>query len=128
MLAALVDNALRHAPDGGEVRLRALDGDGHVRFEVEDTGPGVAPDDLARVFDRFYEADPARDRAAGHSGLGLAIVKALVEAHGGQVGVINAAGAGARFWFALPSAPAAPPESPPVDRPLSTVPVRATWP
>jgi signal transduction histidine kinase len=95
---------------------------------VEDTGPGVAPDDLARVFDRFYEADPARDRAAGHSGLGLAIVKALVEAHGGQVGVRNAAGAGACFWFALPSAPAAPPESPAVDRPLPAVPVRATWP
>jgi signal transduction histidine kinase len=128
VLAALVDNALRHAPEGGEVRLRAVDGRGQVRFEVEDTGPGVAPEDLDRVFDRFYEADPARDRAAGHSGLGLAIVKALIEAHGGRVGVVNAAGAGACFWFELPSSPAVPPESPAVGRVLPAAPVRATWP
>ncbi len=104
VLAALVDNALRHAPPGGEVRLRARRADTMVQFEVEDTGPGVAPGDLGRVFERFYEADPARDRAAGHSGLGLAIVKALVEAHGGRVGVENVPGSGARFWFQLPTA------------------------
>lgn len=104
-LAALTDNALRHAPEGGEVRLRTLAVDGAVRFEVEDTGPGVAPADLPHVFERFFEADEARDRAAGHTGLGLAIVKALVEAHGGRVGVENAPGAGARFWLELPAAP-----------------------
>ncbi len=101
VLAALVDNALRHAPPGGEVRLRTHGTGPVVRFEVEDTGPGVAADDLGRVFDRFFEADEARDRAAGHSGLGLAIVRALVEAHGGRVGVENVPGSGARFWFEL---------------------------
>jgi signal transduction histidine kinase len=104
VLAALTDNALRHTPSGGEIRLRAHEVRGMIRFEVEDTGPGVAPQDLDHVFDRFYEADPARDRAAGHTGLGLAIVKALVEAHGGRAGVENAAGAGARFWFELEAA------------------------
>ncbi len=101
VLAALVDNALRHAPPGGEVRLRTHGTGPVVRFEVEDTGPGVAADDLGRVFDRFFEADEARDRAAGHSGLGLAIVRALVEAHGGRVGVENVPASGARFWFEL---------------------------
>ncbi len=108
VLAALVDNALRHAPPGGEVRLRARAAAGRARVEVEDTGPGVAPADLPRVFDRFYEADPARDRVAGHTGLGLAIVKALVEAHGGRVGVENVVGAGACFWFELPAVADAP--------------------
>lgn len=102
VLAALVDNAIRHTPAGGEVRLRTRRVATGFRFEVEDTGPGVSPDDLPRVFDRFYEADPARDRAVGHSGLGLAIVKALVEAHGGRVGVENVPGAGACFWFEFP--------------------------
>ena len=108
VLAALVDNALRHAPPVGEVRLRTHGTGSIVRFEVEDTGPGVAPDDLGRVFDRFFEADAARDRAAGHTGLGLAIVRALVEAHGGRVGVENVPGSGARFWFELDVAVAAP--------------------
>ena len=108
VLAALVDNALRHTPEGGEIRLRAGEAGGRIRFEVEDTGPGVAPQDLDRVFERFYEADPARDRPAGHTGLGLAIVKALVEAHGGRVGVANVEGAGACFWFELPAAPLGP--------------------
>ncbi len=106
ILAGLVDNALNHTPAGGEVRLRARGVGGSCRFEIEDTGAGVAASDLPRIFDRFYEADPARDRAHGHTGLGLAIVKALVQAHGGRVGVENVPGAGARFWFELPHATA----------------------
>jgi signal transduction histidine kinase len=68
---------------------------------VRDAGPGVAPGDLPHLFERFYQADPARDRSTGTSGLGLSIVKAIIDAHGGSVGVENAAGAGARFWFEL---------------------------
>jgi two-component system sensor histidine kinase BaeS len=75
-----------------------------VRVMVRDTGPGIAPDDLPHVFDRFYQADPARDRSTGSSGLGLAIVRALVEAQGGRVGAENAPGGGALIWFELPAA------------------------
>jgi two-component system sensor histidine kinase BaeS len=103
VLAALVDNALRYTPDGGEIRLRAREDGSGTRLEVEDTGHGVAPEDIDHVFERFYEADPSRERPAGHSGLGLAIVKAIVEAHEGRVGVHNAEGAGACFWIELPS-------------------------
>jgi two-component system, OmpR family, sensor histidine kinase BaeS len=107
VLGALLDNALRHAPAGGTVTLaasadRAADGDG-VRITVTDTGPGLTTEAAAHAFDRFYQADPARDRASGTSGLGLSIVRALVQAHGGSVGVDPRPGTGARFWFRLPS-------------------------
>ena len=104
-LAALLDNALRHAPPGGRVVLagRAATG-GAVRVEVRDTGPGIAAEDLARVFDRLYQADPARDRRTGSSGLGLAIVRALAEAQGGRVGAGAAPEGGALVWMELPRA------------------------
>jgi two-component system sensor histidine kinase BaeS len=105
VLAALLDNALRHTPPGGRVVLagRAAAG-GAVRVEVRDTGPGIAPEDLARVFDRLYQADPARDRRTGSSGLGLAIVRALAEAQGGRVGAGTAPEGGALVWMELPRA------------------------
>jgi signal transduction histidine kinase len=106
-IAALLDNAIRFAPRGGTVRL-----DGGLsprspelaRIEVVDDGPGVPADDLAHVFDRFYQADPSRDRGSGTSGLGLAITRAIVAAHGGSTGVDNPAEGGARFWIDLPLA------------------------
>jgi len=101
VLAALLDNAIRHTPAGGEVAVDAGAEAGRVRVAVRDTGPGIAPDDLPHLFERFYQADPARDRGSGTSGLGLSIVKALVEAHGGRVGAENVDGGGARFWFTL---------------------------
>jgi signal transduction histidine kinase len=73
-----------------------------IRISVQDTGRGVDPVDIPHLFERFYQADPARDRATGTSGLGLAVVRALVLAHGGRVGAENAEGGGARFWFELP--------------------------
>jgi two-component system sensor histidine kinase BaeS len=105
VLAALLDNALRHAPPGGRVVLagRATAGAG-VRIEVRDTGPGIAAEDLPHVFDRLYQADPARDRRTGSSGLGLAIVRALVEAQGGRVGAGAAPEGGALVWMELPRA------------------------
>ncbi len=103
-LAALTDNALRHTPAGGRVRLVAGRTGTIVRLSVEDTGTGIAAEDLGHVFDRFYQADPSRDRRTGTSGLGLSIVRALVEAHGGRVGAENGAEGGARVWMELPSA------------------------
>jgi signal transduction histidine kinase len=104
MLGSLVDNAMRHTPTGGTITLAASAGTGIVRSHVRDTGPGVAPEDLSHVFERFYQADLSRDRARGSSGLGLAIVKAITTAHGGTVGVTNAPGGGADFWIELPIA------------------------
>lgn len=104
VLGSLVDNALRYTPDGGTIALAATVEAAGVRFDVRDSGPGVAPEDLPHVFERFYQADPSRDRARGSSGLGLAIVKALAEAHGGDVGVQNGSPGGADFWIRLPAA------------------------
>jgi two-component system OmpR family sensor kinase/two-component system sensor histidine kinase BaeS len=104
VLHNLLDNALRHTPAGGNIALRAGCDDGEVWLDVQDSGEGIAPQDLPRVFDRFYRADPARSRATGGSGLGLAIVRAIVEAHGGQVSVASQGvpGQGSTFTLRLP--------------------------
>lgn len=105
VVMALVDNAIRHAPRGGSVRLETRQGATKmVVLAVADSGQGVAPADLPHIFDRFYQADPARDRATGTSGLGLAIVRAIVEAHGGRVRAVTQPGGGARFEVELPGA------------------------
>ena len=104
-IATMVDNAIRFAPPGGRVTVRSTrPGSGPVRVDVLDDGPGVPAADMGRVFDRLYQADPGRDRASGTSGLGLAIARAIVEAHGGRVGVENRPEGGARFWLELPEA------------------------
>ncbi|MFL7810799.1 MAG: sensor histidine kinase [Anaerolineae bacterium] len=97
----LLSNALRYTPAGGRVTLRAWETGGRARIQVSDTGPGIAPKDLPHVFDRFYRAGTARDRASGGSGLGLAIVRALVEAHGGEIEVASLPGEGATFTIVL---------------------------
>ena len=89
VVAALTDNALRHTPKDGRVRFVGERLGSAARISVEDTGAGIADEDLPHVFDRFYQADASRDRRTGTSGLGLSIVRALVEAHGGQVGAEN---------------------------------------
>jgi signal transduction histidine kinase len=104
MLGALVDNALRHTPAGGEVTIEGRPLGDTIEMAVRDTGPGVEPGDLLRVFDRFYRADPSRQRSSGTSGLGLSIVQALAEAQGGDVGVESVTPHGARFWLRLPHA------------------------
>ncbi|GGK01591.1 hypothetical protein GCM10010123_34300 [Pilimelia anulata] len=106
VLGNLMTNALTHTPAGAAVTLRLRDGgDGHAVVEVADTGPGLAPEQAERVFERFYRADAARSRHAGEhtgTGLGLAIVAAIVAAHDGAVSVESAPGAGATFRVRLP--------------------------
>ncbi|GAB4450657.1 MAG: ATP-binding protein [Chloroflexi bacterium OHK40] len=107
-LGNLMSNALRHTPTGGRVTLTArLTNDG-VALEVADTGPGIPPEHLPNIFERFYRADSSRSHTAGGSGLGLAIVRSIVEAHGGQVRASSVPGHGATFTITLPASPAAP--------------------
>ncbi len=101
----LVDNAIKFTPEGGSVDLSSRVEDGSVTIEVADTGAGIDPLDLPRVFERFFKADRARQR--GGTGLGLAIVKHTVEAHGGSIGVDSQLGAGSVFRVTLPLAPPA---------------------
>jgi two-component system phosphate regulon sensor histidine kinase PhoR len=87
----------------------SLGADGaRVWCEVHDTGPGIPPDDVPRVFERFYRVDKARSREKGGTGLGLAIVKHIVVLHGGEVSVQSRLGEGSTFRFEIPRAPAAP--------------------
>jgi two-component system, OmpR family, phosphate regulon sensor histidine kinase PhoR len=81
----LFDNALRHTPQGGRIRVAAQRAGNNVVVRVSDTGSGIGTDHLPRIFERFYRVDPGRSRQEGGTGLGLAIVKHLVEAHGGRV-------------------------------------------
>ena len=109
VLANLLTNALRHTPQGGEVRLRAFRQGEAVAFQVADTGPGIPEEHLPHIFERFYRVDKARDRERGGSGLGLAIVKAILEAHGGEVWVESQVGKGTAFSFSLPASGPPPP-------------------
>jgi len=102
VLSNLYDNSLRHTPRGGVIGVSAAPvGDG-ISVEVTDTGSGIAPEHLPRIFERFYRADPARSRDQGGTGLGLSIVKHLVEAHGGRVDAESAPGRGTTIRFVLP--------------------------
>jgi signal transduction histidine kinase len=105
IVANLVRNAVRYTPEGGLVAVRAARLDGRFAVvSVEDTGEGIAPEALERVFERFFRADESRDRAATGAGLGLAIVRELVAAMGGEVFAESVVGEGSRFSFTAPFA------------------------
>jgi signal transduction histidine kinase len=91
-LQNLAANALRHTPEGGEITLSSTAAAGAIVLTVRDTGPGIPPDHLPLIFDRFYKVDASR-KAAGGSGLGLSIVKTIVERHGGTITARNDGGA-----------------------------------
>lgn len=98
----LVNNAFRYTPEGGTVTIIAKEQNGDFLFSVQDTGMGIAPEDVNKIFDRFYRTDRSRDRESGGSGLGLAITKALVDAHGGWIKVDSQLNAGTTFTIMLP--------------------------
>src|SRR5262249_32668663 len=99
-------NAIRHTPAGGTVTLRAARSDDFVRITVSDSGPGIPPEHLPHIFDRFYKADASRAGPSirSGSGLGLSIVRAIVHRHGGQASAANQPGGGAVFTLLLPAA------------------------
>jgi signal transduction histidine kinase len=103
VLSNLLANALRFTPKGGAITVTAEQQAGAFCICVRDTGVGIAVEDLPRVFDRFYQADPARNRETASSGLGLAIAKAIVVEHGGRIAAESAGpGQGSRFTIELP--------------------------
>lgn len=102
VLMNLVRNAITYTPEGGLVAVEVSpDGPQHVEVRVEDTGVGIPPEDLERIFDRFYRTDASRSRATGGFGLGLAISRDLVQAMGGSIAVTSEPGAGSRFTVKL---------------------------
>jgi len=102
VLANLLSNAARYTPAGGTVTVRAERRPSDLLVSVINTGEGIPPEDLDRVFERFYRVEKSRDRARGGAGIGLAVVKQLVEAAGGRVGAESADGH-TRVWFSLPA-------------------------
>jgi two-component system OmpR family sensor kinase len=100
----LVANALRHTPEGGTITLRAAQADGVATLSVSDTGKGIAPEHLPLVFERFYKVDESRGAGSTGSGLGLSITKAIIERHGGTIGVTSQPGQ-TTFTVTLPRSP-----------------------
>ncbi len=103
ILTNLFDNALRHTLAGGRITVSADPANDGVVLAVRDTGSGIAPEHLPRIFERFYRADPGRSRAQGGTGLGLAIVKHLVEAHGGRAEARSTPGKGTTIRMYFPA-------------------------
>jgi two-component system OmpR family sensor kinase/two-component system sensor histidine kinase BaeS len=105
VLGNLITNALRHTPPGGTITLHTWPGlydSAQVNISVQDTGTGIAPEELPHIFDRFWKADRARSRSSG-AGLGLAIARRIVEAHGGTIWASSTPGQGTTLGFALPA-------------------------
>ena len=108
MVANLLENAVRHSPAGAAVQVRARRSDAGVTIEVIDEGPGIAADDVARVFERFYRADSARASSDGGAGLGLAIARWIVDLHGGEIHPEPCEPHGCRMVVTLPRATTVP--------------------
>ena len=103
-LSNLVSNAVRYTPQGGRIEVHAfLSTDGNLNLQVKDTGPGIAPEHLPRLTERFYRVDRSRSRESGGTGLGLAIVKHVMQRHGGQLQITSIAGQGSCFNLVFPS-------------------------
>jgi two-component system phosphate regulon sensor histidine kinase PhoR len=102
VLVNLLHNAISYTPEEGSIVLEAGSAPGGAEISVSDNGVGIPPDDVPRIFERFYRVDKARSRDQGGTGLGLSIVKHILEAHGGHVRVESTPGKGSRFTFFLP--------------------------
>jgi signal transduction histidine kinase len=99
VLNNLIGNAIKFTPPGGAVTVRVQQTEDDIQFCIEDTGSGIAPDEIPHIFDRFWQA---RKTARLGTGLGLFLVKGIVEAHGGRVWVESTLGEGSKFFFTLP--------------------------
>lgn len=102
VLINLLDNGIKFTPAGGRITVRASANDENVRIDVEDSGIGIPPENLPRIFERFYRVEKSRSRELGGIGVGLAIVKHIIMAHGGKTGVESVVGKGSKFTFTLP--------------------------
>ena len=102
VLTNILDNAVRHTPAGGHITLATRATQDGVELLVRDTGPGLSPENLERIFDRFYRADQSRNRDQGGSGLGMAIARSIILAHGGQIRVESEPGKGLTVIITLP--------------------------
>ena len=102
MLGILVDNAIRYAGESGTIEIRGKAAGIWSEVSVSDAGPGLEPDDLKRVFERFYRTDQSRTKDTGGSGLGLSIARGIIEADGGHISAESKPGEGATFRFTLP--------------------------
>lgn len=108
VLTNLLDNAIRYTGQQGKITVAVETDHEHARVSVTDDGCGIPADELPRIFDRFYRADPSRTRDTGNAGLGLSICKSIVEAHGGHIGATSEPGKGTTVTFELPLYTAAP--------------------
>jgi PAS domain S-box-containing protein len=102
VLTNLLSNAVKFTEPGGRILVRARRVGASVLTEIEDSGLGIPAEDLGRIFEKFQQLDMSATRDSGGAGLGLAIAKALVEAHGGEIGVNSQPGVGSTFWYTLP--------------------------
>ncbi len=112
VLTNLISNAVKFSPPGSQVSVSCMTGRDRVRLSVTDAGPGIAEADHDRVFAKFQQLDQSDTRQKGGTGLGLAISKAIVEEHGGQIGLISAPGQGTTFWFEIDQAASPAPQAP----------------
>ena len=101
-IANLIDNAIKYTPEGGTIRVTSKSTPTHVLVEVADNGIGIPPEDIPRIFERFYRVDRSRSREMGGTGLGLSIVKHVAQVHGGAVEVTSALGQGSTFRLKIP--------------------------
>lgn len=99
----LLDNAFKYTQAGGQVQINCFQANKNVIVTVQDTGIGISPENLPRIFDRFFRADKARSRESGGTGLGLAIAKWIVEKHGGKINVESELGKGTKFTVSIPA-------------------------
>ncbi|MNT30429.1 Phosphate regulon sensor protein PhoR [compost metagenome] len=103
-LSNLVNNAVRYTPAGGDITVQFVrQADGTGRFSVVDTGPGIAPEHIPRLTERFYRLDRSRSRDTGGTGLGLAIVKHVLQRHGAQLQIRSTLGKGSEFVVVFPA-------------------------
>ena len=103
LMLNLLDNAVKHTPSGGLIEVSWSTEDGQAKVVVSDEGPGISPEHLPHIFDRFYRVDKARSRDGGGVGLGLSICRWIAQSHGGSIQADNAPGQGARFTVRLPT-------------------------